>query len=659
MIIQGNAQKTVTNVSDSTSFGIQNSGKMFKMIISGLYSKKAESITREIWSNAFDAHCMKGTPERPFEVTLPSTFRPEFKVRDFGEGLSHDWMKRNYTIMGHSSKENTNIAVGKWGVGRMSPMSYTDTFSVVSRHKGYKTTYNVTMEETGEPQLNVLIPPMKTDEEDGLEISFPVSRSDFGSFTEAARRVALGFEVKPAVVGNKDFLWNTLETKTAGNGYGTYTVKGHSSLYGVVAKMGCVIYPINLRELKLTPTEESTVRGMDLILDVPIGSVEVTASREDLSYGSKEPTVDYLTGRIKVILKELVKDTQAQLDKIKTEYERFMFLKDCGLHPSLKNMLTVDGEPVKNYSYSIPDGVSCFVKDYNKASKKHLTSCTRTVNAIFVAHKNGPKHDVRAESRVRHWTCGNGNTLNTLTLLVYKEWDKESRTYDETNVDKLEPYFGKALVRDLSSIPDVTPVKRKESKAKVYTLDWDEAEVDMDEGGYYVKSYMSRCQFSNGRLRENLLKESGAFKGKTVVIVPKTLWKKFESHDDWSLAEDYFESWVDSNKSKLIKGFQNSGVTDTLNLSGYKGLFKGPIKEYYEILDSVEDIGISPYYCGEVLGACKVNLSGVKLKSDKLDKIVVEVYKRYPLLGELRYRRTCNKDTAEYVLAMDSFRGYK
>ncbi len=149
MKMNTNLRLVENNATTTKDFTIQASGKMFHMVISGLYSNKPQSITREIWSNAFDAHAMVGKETEPFLVTFPTALSPTFSCRDFGPGIAHGDMEGFYTVLGHSTKENTNTAVGKWGVGRMSPMSYTDTFSVVSYHKGEVSYYAVQLGPDG------------------------------------------------------------------------------------------------------------------------------------------------------------------------------------------------------------------------------------------------------------------------------------------------------------------------------------------------------------------------------------------------------------------------------------------------------------------------------------------------------------------------------
>ena len=114
MISNTALREVESNSTSSKEFSIKNSSKMFNMIISGLYSDKPQSITREIWSNAFDAHCMVGKEDVPFVVSMPNSLMPTFVCRDFGPGIHHDDMEGFYTVLGHSTKEDTNAAVGKW-----------------------------------------------------------------------------------------------------------------------------------------------------------------------------------------------------------------------------------------------------------------------------------------------------------------------------------------------------------------------------------------------------------------------------------------------------------------------------------------------------------------------------------------------------------------
>ena len=54
---------------EETTFKINANARAFKILSSNLYKDKIGSIVREISTNAYDAHILMGTPERPFDDT--------------------------------------------------------------------------------------------------------------------------------------------------------------------------------------------------------------------------------------------------------------------------------------------------------------------------------------------------------------------------------------------------------------------------------------------------------------------------------------------------------------------------------------------------------------------------------------------------------------
>ena len=115
-----------TNAGETQEFTIKANGKAFRALISTLYENKIQSIVREIWSNALDAHVEAGCADVPFSVTFPTMLNPVFIVRDYGVSLEHDQVMRLYTTVFESTKEDTNDATGKFGLGSKSPFAYTD-----------------------------------------------------------------------------------------------------------------------------------------------------------------------------------------------------------------------------------------------------------------------------------------------------------------------------------------------------------------------------------------------------------------------------------------------------------------------------------------------------------------------------------------------------
>lgn len=636
-------ESPVISAAESATFGMQSSGKMFKMVISGLYSNKAQSITREIWSNAFDAHAMCGKEDVPFDVNLPNRFKSEFTVRDFGEGLSHEWILTKYTIVGFSSKEDTNLAVGKWGVGRMSPLSYIDTFSVTSVHKGKKAVYNVTMAADGAPTLNVLVPPMDTEEPSGLKISFPVNPSDVNNFCEAAKRVSMGFKVKPTVSGQTHD-WPTFDINVEGEGYKTFK---SFELSGVVAQMGCVIYPVDLSQLNLGQ-DHYLFRNMNILLEAPIGSVEVTASREDLSYGSKEPTAEFLKSSLMKIKEALVKDTQAALDQCENSYQAYKVYTSCKLPGPLLSQLKYLGKPMTG-TYEVPESISLSWYDWNKGKSDTFHKvCGHEIEGIVVGYKNGPKKDTRIETRLRSFFRSEGRKKY---IRCIQTWNKDTKSYEGQDYKKLEKFFGVSTTF-VSGMSDAGPVSKR-STAKVYDFNWSDVTVDMEDGGVYVKSYNGDVQGLHWSTHVLSLKCAGDGQK---VIANKSLWKKFESHPEWTDITEEIKREIRGRHKEFSLVLEGSSVHDELKLGSIKSS-SGLISLYYELIQKIKDRkspDIHPTSADSLLRVCNLT----RLESQEklaMKKLAQQIKKEYPLLEYLSWgaKDSGKAALAEYIRLVD------
>ena len=520
------ALKVVENNSlSSKDFTIQASGKMFHMVISGLYSNKPQSITREIWSNAFDAHAMVGKEDVPFEVTFPTTLNPTFSCRDYGPGIAHENMEGFYTILGHSTKESTNKAVGKWGVGRMSPMSYTDTFSVVSRHKGMITFYSIQLGPEGSPCLHVLAPPMPTTEKSGLEVSFPVKREDINSFQHAANVVSYGFDVKPLVKYSED-AFPVLNKIFEGDNFYLYK---DNKLSGAYAQMGCVLYPI--------PKSYLPGSYLDCVYKFDIGDLEVTASREALSFGPRDATAANIKSMATKISEKLRADMQHKIDNMPNyvhatvEAQKFYrliatseFFKFRGL--DLRRNIPLDG-------YTI--GIHCTGKNYSAKSVswgKDNVLDTAHAHTIYVQDVSDKKGNARAALRIAT------NMVHNEKIIWVRLNTRDTKHVSELAELRAALPFPVKMVKDL---PDIGAVTSNRGKVEVSHISahggvtkYGFEDAAFQQGGYYLT--MSNNQYDNRvTMACNLLKKT--LNTPEIIVVPKTLWKKFEANPKWKLVE--------------------------------------------------------------------------------------------------------------------------
>lgn len=259
------------------SFTIKPNGKAFRTLIDGLYSNKIRAVQRELSSNARDAHIDAGTTHIPFEVSIPTSLDPTFRVRDYGTGLSHENMMRLYTTIFESTKEDTNEQTGQLGLGSKSPFAYTDTFSVISYFNGERRVYIAFLETDGVPCITHVSTDLTT-EQNGLEVSFPAKRDDLSEFAKEMQFVALGYPAGAIKVHGLNLKIG--EPRLQGDTWAMYPADQIPATNGSrtnYVRMGTVVYPV---EARLSDVDQFC---WGAVVDIPIGTADVTASREALS----------------------------------------------------------------------------------------------------------------------------------------------------------------------------------------------------------------------------------------------------------------------------------------------------------------------------------------------------------------------------------------
>jgi len=301
--IRGGSKPIESNVHKTT---INNT--IFRIVTKGLYIRPIEAIVREISTNALDGHIAAGKPEVPFHVTLPSKMNPNFIVRDFGCSMDNKTVFNVYGILGESTKNSTSNSIGGWGVGGKSPAAYTDTFFITTYKDGIRRIYQSSSLQNTTP-LELLLEDI-TDNPDGVEVKVPVKEEDFYRFNNAAKTQLAAFDVKPTIL-NRDYLIDfeyRFDLETARSFPVTATIcipddegnlvdkKTTVNVYescindALAVRMGCVVYPINVTsefysDYSETLNKIEDVSGVNsLLLDLPVDSVDIKPSREDLDY---------------------------------------------------------------------------------------------------------------------------------------------------------------------------------------------------------------------------------------------------------------------------------------------------------------------------------------------------------------------------------------
>ena len=146
------------------------------------YSDSIWATVREIIANAVDANEENGIGHGAV-VELPSKFKAEFAVRDYGKGLSHDEVFGLYSKYGKSTKRGSNTGIGGFGIGRFAPLSYTDSFVVESFCDGTLSTYSVFIDDSNDTKIS-LLNSEPTSEPNGIRIVVGVDPAHVDAFRD-------------------------------------------------------------------------------------------------------------------------------------------------------------------------------------------------------------------------------------------------------------------------------------------------------------------------------------------------------------------------------------------------------------------------------------------------------------------------------------------
>jgi hypothetical protein len=298
-----------SGVLESAKATIKTSPKIFNFFADQTYANKPRAICRELVANAVDSHVMAGKPQEPVEVWLPTLIDPVFKVRDFGLGMAHEFMMTNFMQYADgSTKDNSNIAIGGFGIGSKSPFAYVDQYTVKSTFDGTVSVYTVFKDEDGIPSI-ALLAQKSTDECNGVEVSFPVEPSDFDTFRVAAFEALRYFDPLPLIRNAGSHKFEATDYAAQGKGWGMRRTSGPLQVV-----MGGVMYPVDANNLTYKFKDETARKMLNYGLDifVPIGTCSIALSREQLSYD--ERTIEGLTKACLGVVDEVAKSFSTMFD---------------------------------------------------------------------------------------------------------------------------------------------------------------------------------------------------------------------------------------------------------------------------------------------------------------------------------------------------------
>lgn len=304
-----------------------------------LYSNRELAVVREYSTNAFDANKEKAIAEQsgksiavaPIEVTLPSMMNPQFKVRDYGYGMSLDVLADVYTKFGTSTKRGSNDFNGMLGYGSKSAVAYSTQFTVTSISGGMKTVAVVTRKPDWAIVMKI-VSQKHTTEPSGTEIVVPVHNHE--EFNHKAMDF-YRFWPEGTVKINGKFPEQHVGEKIA---EGFYYSADYGTSYVV---MGNVPYRIENPQALFWNTRMTPI---NFVAYVDNGQVEFTPSREDLKY--TDLTKNTLRQVIADFATEIIAKAKSDIDEATTHQQAYKSWKKwtSTLGMNLFDSLTFKGD---------------------------------------------------------------------------------------------------------------------------------------------------------------------------------------------------------------------------------------------------------------------------------------------------------------------------
>ena len=207
-----------------------------------------------------------------------------------------------------SDKTDTNSETGCFGIGSKTPLAYADQFNITTYNDGTMTMYALVKSEDGVPELNEF-GSWDTEEDNGVEISFSVKEDDFNKFSNRAVEVYKYFNTRPEVSGNGDFAYPERKDIISGD---TWRISKGGYSDNAVVVMGNVAYPVDLWQFDYDSKERAFLHN-NAVIEVPIGDLNVTPSREALEYN--EHTLKGISKAINRVMSEIADSIGVRFSK--------------------------------------------------------------------------------------------------------------------------------------------------------------------------------------------------------------------------------------------------------------------------------------------------------------------------------------------------------
>ena len=646
MIIETTKQKVQTsgNIQSASCSIDAEDMRYIASLLRNNYSDTILATIREIIANGIDV-----SNGRKVEVQLPTKLEPTFIVRDYGCGLSEEDMMGLYTKYGKSTKRDSNNAIGGFGIGRFAPLSYTDSFIVMSVCDGQKTAYTIRVDENDDTVVSKMFSE-STQEDNGIYVQVPVQNKDVEDFNSKFKNFSQYLSEKIKLLNDEfdktlpTFSTDVFDIYTA-DGYHQYETTRIKKFCHVL--MGGILYPV-------TTSEKYPHLKSGVVYKAKIGEFKLHHSREALEYNDK--TVEALVEASDKIKNSFEQESDRELSKSKTLYEATEFYSKKLANVS--QMLGLKINDVKWKSFKVGSEVITYDRNstYEQIVKNRSGNLgKRKVQSIW-NYRGSPKKN-------RFFIIDdNPSPRAPFNRLSFLEQDQEA--YLISNLNDEDSKRAKAMqspnVKFLSEC-ERKVVSRKGQKARSnevkkgdileFTSEgkywmrmsdfWQEVKEELsdDKTHYYYVYNSNKIESLSGDLihPHHISTELRALqeinpKLEKVYGVRKKALNKIEKKSNWVRIDEVRKDWISKSPihkaqkrkdalTDLLLGWESGEIIKVLEKAPSKKVilnFKKLLKEYEELKSTTK--------------RPKITLSDVPVDISKETKVKEDFLSAYPMV---------------------------
>ena len=279
--------------------------------------------------------------------------------------------------------------------------------------------------------------------------------------------------------------------------------------------MGPVLYPINSNAIEdLEPAERALLKST-ILIEFDMGDLEMTPSREALSYGSDEPTIPSIRAKLRRIVNEIVSTFQAEYDACSTYWEACVLFRthvNAGSAPepvrdALRKKAQWKGKQLVTdrqfQAHELPGIEACIMTGsklnnsvfrFSKSPDPTIPFKNKTI--IYIEEE---ATDQRAPSKIKY-DHSRKDPANRPDTVIWLRTRTPSRRYAPVGtMEKLQAFYEVIEGAEIVMVADLPEAPRtvyggggSGVRSKVQVRLWDgydfdtRVDVDYEDGGYYV-----------------------------------------------------------------------------------------------------------------------------------------------------------------------------